>query len=165
MKIHSISSFFIIVAFLTVGEVCLAATQPDNSTTCLTTYENHNQIDYGPLRVHAIQGTTVIDVGNREQHGVPGACFALFTERDHKLVANVVADDNGHFEIRSIQPGRYRLVARATGLCTANIPLEVVKSSRQKAALVIHFRAAGIDDCSYGELTHAGMEKRKQEQP
>jgi hypothetical protein len=131
---------------------CLAQ-QKDKTSQCSTVYENHNQTDYGPLQVHAIEGVSVIQVGTQEQPRVPGACFALFTEKDHKLVASVKADSDGRFELRDVASGRYRLVARAEGLCTANVPLEVVKSSRgRKTEILVHFRPTGIDTCSYGEL-------------
>jgi hypothetical protein len=131
---------------------CLAQ-QKDNTSQCSTTYENHNQTDYGPLKVRTVEGTSAIQVGTQEQPGVPGACFVLFTEKDHKLVASMKADSEGRFKLRDVAPGRYRLVARAEGLCTANIPLEVVKASRgQKSGILVHFRPTGLDTCSYGEL-------------
>lgn len=137
---------------------CLAQ-QRGNSSECSTVYENHNQTDYGPLKVGVIEGTSVIQVGtSQEQPGAPGACLVLFTEKEHKLVASVKSDSTGRFELKDVAPGRYRLIARAEGLCTANIPLEVVKSSRrQKTEILVHFRPAGIDTCSYGELAPKHM--------
>jgi Carboxypeptidase regulatory-like domain len=103
--------------------------------------------------VGTVEGTSVIQVGTQEQPGIRGACFVLFTEKEHKLVASVKSDSAGRFELKDVAPGRYRLIARAEGFCTANIPLEVVKSSRrQKTEILVHFRPAGIDTCSYGEL-------------
>jgi hypothetical protein len=135
---------------------CLAQ---QNNAECSTVYENHNQIDYGPLKVAFIEGTSAIQVGppvkgaaESGESGVPGACFVLFTEKDHKLVTSVKADSKGRFELRDVGPGRYRLVARAEGFCTANIPLEVVKSSGRPAEIRVYFRFPGIDVCSTGEL-------------
>ena len=131
---------------------CLAQ-QRDNTSQCSTAYENHNQTDYGPVKVHTVEGTSVIQVGTQEQPDVPGACFALFTEKDHKLIETVKADSMGGFALRNVAPGRYRLVARAEGLCTANIPLEVVKSAGETTVrILVHFRPPGLDTCSYGEL-------------
>jgi hypothetical protein len=142
-----------------LSQPCLAQ-QRGNSSQCSAVYENHNQVDYGPLKVGIIEGTSVIQAGppvkgSPTDPGVPGACFTLFTEKDHALVASVKADSETRFEIRDISPGRYRLVARAEGLCTANIPLEVVKSSRRRDEMVVYFRPAGIDVCSTGELAPA----------
>jgi hypothetical protein len=118
---------------LVFSEPCLAQ-QKESTSHCSTVYENHNQIDYGPLKVGLIEGTSVIQLA-------PPLKGAL-TE----------ADSEGRFELRVAAPGRYRLVARAEGLCTANIPLEVVKSSSRKAEIVVYFRPTGIDICSTGEL-------------
>jgi len=117
-------------------------------------YENHNQVDYGPLKVRAVRGTGIVEVGDKTQPGraVPGACLSLFTEKKHKFLASVVADSKGQFRFDAVPPGRYRLVARANAFCVANIPLEVVRSSRKKAEILVHFRPGGIDTCSYGDL-------------
>lgn len=141
------------VALLTAGKPCEAA-QQDGPSRCPTTYENHNQIDYGPLKVHTVRGTSVIQIGGRTQPAAPPeACFTLFTEKNHTLVNTAKSASDGRFELRNVTPGRYRLIARANGFCTANVPLEVVKSSRQMQQIVVHFCPAGIDTCSYGELT------------
>ena len=141
---------------LVFSEPCLAQ-QKESTSQCSTVYENHNQIDYGPLKVGLIEGTSVIQLapplkGAPTEPGPPGACLVLFTEKDHKVVASVKADSEGRFELRVVPPARYRLVARAEGLCTANIPLEVVKSSSRKAEIVVYFRPTGIDICSTAEL-------------
>jgi hypothetical protein len=149
-KIATIHLFAAVL--LVFGGPCLAQ-QRDNTSQCSTAYENHNQTDYGPLKARTVEGTSVIQMGTQEQPGIPGACFVLFTEKEHKLVASVKSDSAGRFELTDVAPGRYRLIARAEGLCTANIPLEVVKSSRrQKTEILVHFRPAGLDTCSYGEL-------------
>lgn len=137
---------------LVFSEPCFAQ-QKDNPSQCSTVYENHNQTDYGPLKVRVVEGTSVIQVGTQEQPGAAVACFALFTEKDHKLVATAKADSQGRFELRDVAPGRYRLVARAEGLCTANIPLELLRPSAvSKTEILVHFRPTGIDTCSYGEV-------------
>lgn len=102
--------------------------------------------------MNEIRGTTVVEVGKERQPRVPGACFALFTEKDHKLVAKAEAGADGRFELRNIPPGRYRLIAKAQGLCTANIPVDVVKFRRRRVELIVYFRPVGIDVCSTGEL-------------
>jgi hypothetical protein len=132
--------------------LCLAQ-QRGSSSECSTAYENHNQIDYGALKVRLVDGTSIVEVGTQKQPGVPEACFVLFAENDHKLVATVKADSEGRFQHKDVAPGRYRLIARAGGLCAANIPLEVLSPAhRRKTEILVHFRPAGIDTCSYGEL-------------
>lgn len=145
----------ILVFGLAASKCCFAAPQSENASNCSTDYENHNQVEIRPLKTHLIQGTSQIDVGTETQPAIAGACFVLFTDKDHHLVASVQAGSDGHFEFTAVPPGRYRLVARAKGLCTANISLEIVKSVRSKAKIVVHFRASGIDTCSYGELARA----------
>jgi hypothetical protein len=133
---------------------CKAAQKGDAPCPSSTLYENHNQVDYGPLKVHAVRGMGIVEVGDKTHPGraVPGACLSLFTEKDHKLVASVAADSEGRFQFDAVSSGRYRLVARADAFCIANIPLEVVRSSGKKTEILVHFRPAGIDTCSYGEL-------------
>jgi hypothetical protein len=142
---------FVILIAMTSG-LCLAQ-QRGGSSECSTAYENHNQIDYGPLRLRFVEGTSIIQVGTQKQPGAPGACFVLFTEKNHRLVLTIKADSDGRFEMKDVAAGRYRLIARAEGLCTANIPLEVLKAShRQKTEILVHFQPTGVDTCSYGEL-------------
>jgi len=137
---------------LFVSKPCLGEQQNSQASECSAAYENHNQMDYGPLKVHAIRGANLIQVGSEKQPGSSEACFVLFTENDHRLVARVKADPNGHFEFKSMPSGHYRLIGRLDGFCPANIPIEVVKSSRRTNEIVVHFRARGTDICSTGEL-------------
>lgn len=133
---------------------CMAQQKGESTCPSSTVYENHNQVDYGPLKVRAVRGTGIVEVGGKTQPGraVPGACLSLFTEKEHRFLASVVADSKGQFQFDAVSPGRYRLVARADAFCVANIPLEVVRPPRKKAEILVHFRPAGIDTCSYGEL-------------
>jgi hypothetical protein len=77
----------------------------------------------------------------------------LFTENEHKLVTTVETDQDGAFAFGPIQPGRYRLVAKQSGLGVANVILQVgtwpsggVLNSRE---LVVHLRPRGIDTTSF----------------
>ena len=152
MRLHIV--LVLLGLFTSAAGSCVA--QQKGESTCLssTVYENHNQVDYGPLKVRAVRGTGIVEVGDKTQPGraVPGACLSLFTEKKHKFLASVVADSKGQFRFDAVPPGRYRLVARANAFCVANIPLEVVRSSRKKAEILVHFRPGGIDTCSYGDL-------------
>ena len=152
-KIAPILSF---VALLLAPCGFCCSEQSKDESGCSAVYENHNQIDYGPVKVRVVQGDSQVRVGDQIFPGTPGACFTLFTEKDHKLVANTRADEYGSFELRDVPPGRYRLVGRAAGFCTANIPIRVVKSSRGgklglKLGLLVYFLPTGIETCSYGE--------------
>jgi hypothetical protein len=121
-------------------------------------YENHNQIDYKPLKLAKIQGTGVIEIRqNVIKHNeiVPGACLTLFTT-DHKFIVSTKANSRGAFQFNDIAPGRYSLLARAPAFCTANIPIRVIKASRrsklQRQRIVVHYRVSEIDTCSWGGI-------------
>jgi Carboxypeptidase regulatory-like domain len=108
-------------------------------------YENHNQVDYGPLKISKVSG-----VANDPGGGpVPDSQVLLFTELDHTLVAKTKTDRDGHFRLGSIRPGSYRLVVKAFGFCTANVRLLINKSNPHKK-LMLHMEVGGIDQCSYG---------------
>lgn len=121
-------------------------------------YENHNQVDYGPLKLPSIQGRGV--VGHSSEfagHPVGGACLSLFSETTHKWIKTIVADSEGRFKFDLVNPGRYRLIARAPYLCPANIPIVVTNSGRRNRLgslqLLIHFKAMGlVDECSFGQI-------------
>jgi Carboxypeptidase regulatory-like domain len=137
-----------------------APAMPQQENACADkAYENHNHIDYKPLKLAKIQGRGVIEIRDnviKPNETVPGACLSLFT-LDEKFVMSARADSNGGFRFDDdVAPGRYRLVARAPGFCTANIPIQVVKASRksklQSKEVVVHYRVTGIDTCSWGAL-------------
>jgi hypothetical protein len=143
-------NIIVLVAFCWISLAQNSGTMSSYSTK----YENHNQIDYGPLKVSAVQGWSVIRVADHdEDFGAPGAWYGLFSETDHKLLSSVRADADGHFSFQDVPPGLYRLVAKAQNLCAANVPLVVVKrKSSHNTYLLIHFSPSGVDTCSYGEL-------------
>lgn len=156
MRSHIVIALLAVFLLSVAGSRCAAAAQHGNASKCATSYENHNQTDYGPLRVAAIKGSTDIQIGTQKRPGVPGACLVLFTGRDHELVMSAEADADGRFELKDVAPGYYRLIARAEGLCTANIFVEVVKPSRnRKSEILLHVQATGIDTCSYAEVVRA----------
>ena len=125
------------------------------SEDCKTkiTYENRNQIEYQPLSISTIAGVAL----DKDKVPVPVVCLGLFTESDHRLVASTVTDGKGNFEFSQVAPGRYRLVAKYNGFCPANISLRLVrrssKSQRRVERLVLHMQLAGVDSCSYGDLS------------
>lgn len=118
-----------------------------SAQTCGTmTYENKNQIDNGPFLVSIVRGI----VKDFDNVVIPKACVGLFTDTDHKLIVAVETDDNGRFEIKTVPPGEYRLVAKCEGLCVANAPLRVRRTSNRRGKpLNVHMKPSGIDSCSY----------------
>ena len=120
-------------------------------------YENKNQVDPKPLSVRVLSGRVISEVGEigaaQETGAIPGARIGLFTEQERRLVATTVADAEGRFKLAIVPPGKYRLVVHVVGLCVANVPLQVVKSSsgKDQKQIVVHMRPAGIDTCSYGD--------------
>src|SRR5229473_6005194 len=87
----------------------LVATAQEIQTACKDlSYENRNQTDYGPLRVTTVRGTTK----DAQSIPIPKVCVGVFTEADHKLIAAAQTDESGHFELKGISRGEYRLVAR-----------------------------------------------------
>jgi hypothetical protein len=138
--------WFSTVAFLAFMASVFQAQEPTGK--CAPTYQNHNMIDYGPLVFRNLSGRA-IDPSSAE---VPGACLGLFTEDGHRLVAVTETDQDGNFAFATVEPGRYRLVARYDSLCTANIPLKIVRWPRgRQRELVLHMKGRGIDQCSYGD--------------
>jgi protocatechuate 3,4-dioxygenase beta subunit len=123
-----------------------ASSQAQHENDCgQTTYENHNQIDYGPLTVQNVNGTASDPSGTQ----IPGACIAIFSEKDQKLLAAVETDKEGKFLFPTIPPGHYRLVVKADSLCPANVELRVVKHQWKKRILHAHMRVSGLDSCSF----------------
>jgi len=87
---------FCCIALVVLGGPRLTG-QNAGSSQCSTVYENHNQTDYGPLKLHRVKGASVIQVGTQKQPGVSGACFILFTEKNHKLLETANAGADGRF--------------------------------------------------------------------
>lgn len=127
------------------------AQQKGDSSPCVAEYENHNQIDYGPLVVQDVKGT----ITDPQHSAVPKVCVGIFTEKDHKLVDTTESDAEGKFSLQGVPPGRYRLVVKADPLCAANVPLQVVKTQKKKQVLRVHMKPRGLDSCSYGEAVRS----------
>ena len=79
-------------------------------------------------------------------------CIGIFTETDHKLIAATETDDNGHFELKGVPGGEYRLVAKYKSFCPANAEVRIERRSRSKKLLTVQMRLAGLDTCSFVEL-------------
>lgn len=132
--------------FLLAIAITGAQAQESAPVKCTVEYENHNQVDYGPLVLRRLTGRAV----DPSSVPMPGGCIGLFAEDRHQLLATVSADENGNFAFPQIAPGRYRLVARFDGFCAANVRLRIVRGRRAGRKLVLHMEGGGIDKCSYG---------------
>jgi hypothetical protein len=138
--------------------ICLLqGSDAKEQTTCDSpmSYESHNQIDPKPLRLKTIRGVAIDEQGV----AVWNLCLGLFAEKDHKLIASIRAGEDGRFALKDIPPGEYRLVAKSSGFCTANVPLRVgYRLSGSKTDLLLHMNVTGIDKCSYGDLAKSKPE-------
>ena len=123
--------------------------EAQESFKCFSEYQNHNMVDYGPLVFRHLSGRA-IDPASVE---IPGVCVGIFTEREHRLIATAVSDQDGKFALPAIPAGRYRLVAIFPGFCAANVPVKIVRWPRgdSKSRLVLHTVLPAIDACSYGD--------------
>jgi hypothetical protein len=147
-RIISTISLIVLFASFSLGQ------RPAVSCQHAVEYGNRNQVDPSRSTLNLIAGRVIAEVGEpAKKVGAIPACLGLFTETDHRLVASAVADEEGRFRFKRIQPGLYRLVVRdrQNAFCVANMPLRVVESRRGKT-LVIHMRPSGVDDCSYGDF-------------
>ncbi len=114
-------------------------------------YINRNQVDPPTIELRGLEGRAIDSNGIP----IPNICVALFTERDHRFVAQTVTDDDGYFRMEKVGIGRYRLVAKLESdyLCPVNLRIRRVSSPRgsRKTKLVLHMQPSGIDVCSYGD--------------
>ena len=127
---------------------CLAAPAGAGQVAPATApvYVNENQTDPPPLKLRDVAGS-VRGLGG---DAMSMATVSLFTEDGHALVASVVSDRNGKFKFNKVDKGRYRVVARVAGLCTANIPIDVGSSLLANRKLEITMQPKDDDKCSYG---------------
>jgi len=146
--------FLLTIIFILVPALLVNAQTPKCKSPI--DYGNRNQVDAKRSTVGRLSGRAISEVGDpAKEIGPVPVCLGVFTEKDHRLVASAVADEEGRFHFASIPLGRFRLVVRdpLNLYCLANMPLHVVKWPRGKAKpLVIHMRPSGIDDCSYGDF-------------
>lgn len=114
-------------------------------------YEDHNQVEYGPLSLPIVSGIAQ----DRDQARIRGVCLGLFTEKQHRLVATAVTDQEGKFQLDQVPPGLYRLVAKYSGFCPANTLLRITRRASNRKmkskSLVLHMELENMDRCSYGD--------------
>lgn len=139
----------VLFVLLFVSQITFAQSKTDCSTG--VNYENKNQVDPKPLILTSISGT----IEDEQGVSIPDACLGIFTEDGQKLVMQVTSDKNGKFAFDSMPTGKYRLIAKYSPFCTANIPIEVITKNRKGKSkgkkVVVHLKPSGIDSCSYGD--------------
>ena len=145
--------YILLIALLSAS----AALAQTSSQTCSLAgeYTDCNKTDPPSLAIRVVTGRVVEETGDPEKKARPinGACISLFTEKDHKLVASIIADDKGHFIFDAIKPGLYRLVVRdpQNTSSAANRRVQVYPRGQgpvpKSLGLVAHLRLAGTGDC------------------
>jgi hypothetical protein len=143
------------MVFRLVCFAALAAAAPlANAQQRLVAYEDHNPVDPRPIRLNVVHGTAEGPAGR----SIPQVTIGLFTERKHHLVATAETDARGIYSFPQLPTGRYRLVAKAPGYCTANVPIRVAggllhfMSVRPDPAVGIHLEPVGAGSCSSGRV-------------
>ena len=138
----------VLLAAIGLMLVAPAALAQEELPSCPSAYQNHNQIEYGPLLVRAVAGRVI----DRQSAVVPGACLTVFSEIGHKLVTSARTDAKGGFRLAKIREGRYRVVVMVDGFCAASVPIRLSSRAVGEKQLLVQMRAPGVDDCSFGTL-------------
>lgn len=146
-----ISRLSYVVMFAALCSYSVIAQDADSDCSKPVEYVNRNQVDPTRISLRGIEGRAIDSDGV----AVPDVCVALFSEKERKLVAQTVTDENGYFRFGKISEGDYRLVGRLEydHLCPVNVRIRQRKPSAGpgKKKLILHMRPSGIDDCSYGD--------------
>ena len=144
-------------ALLTVSMAFGQASSSPQTCASAGEYADYNRIDPFSLAIRVITGRVVVEVSDPAKETGPmvnGACLFLFTEKDHKLVASVVANEKGHFMFDAIKPGAYRLVVRdpQNTFHAANGRVQVYPRGQgavpKHIGLVVRLHPAGTDGFS-----------------
>ena len=136
--------------FVTVFLAIVLAMGTASTCVAQSTYENHNQIDYGPLALSQIAGIA------KDQNGVviSQVTMGLFTEKEHALLAIAQTDPDGKFSFKQVAADHHRLVAKSEAFCTANVPIVIKRTKGSRSLLDLHMIVGGIDKCSWGSVSH-----------
>jgi hypothetical protein len=140
---------------LLTASMAFAQTPPP---TCASAgeYADCNQVDPPFLAIRVITGRVLVEVNDpaKEVGPVNGTCLSLFTEKEHKLLTSVAANEEGRFIFDTVKPGSYRLVVHdpQNAFHVANARIRVYPRGQgpvpKSIGLVVHLRPAGIDGCS-----------------
>jgi hypothetical protein len=144
---------FVILLCLVFASFSNAQNQDAAETANQIEYVNRNQVDPPYISLRKIKGRA-IDLSGV---AVPKVTVALFTEKEHRFIAQTVTDENGYFQFSKIPKGSFRLVGRVERdfFCPVNTPIRKVSFPQgglfRSKGLVLHLRPAGIDTCSYSD--------------
>jgi len=139
---------------LVLFTACVALTPLAGAQHKLVAYEDHNAVEPRPIKLNVVHGTAEGPAGR----SIPQVTVGLFTERTHRLVATAETDARGIYSFPQLPTGRYRLVARAPGYCTANVPIRIsggflhFTSVRIDPGVDLHLRPDGSGCCSSGTV-------------
>jgi hypothetical protein len=81
-----------------------------------------------PIRVERIEGRMLFGFQNQYRVLDKGEIRVLDSARTQTVVASAAVDEDGHFEIADVKPGRYVLSARSEALIPASVDVEVTKA-------------------------------------
>jgi hypothetical protein len=145
--------FLILIAITSFCSLRVVAQGYDSDEVCpqRMEYAHRNQVDAKPINLDLIAGRAIY----RDEP--VQLCVALFTEKTHRLVAQVAANGNGYFKFRSVRNGHYRLVGRVDNdyLCPVNVIVHrtaLRSGGGRRRRLVLHMVVLAIDVCSWGDI-------------
>ncbi|MGH9483711.1 MAG: hypothetical protein ACRD1F_01530 [Terriglobales bacterium] len=101
------------------------------------------------IEVRQIRGKAI----DRMNMAIPLVQLGLYTAAGpHKLLAIAATGEHGKFDFgHELPPGKYRLIVRYPGLCTANIPVDLSRHGSGKK-IALHMVFPGLGGCSYAVL-------------
>jgi len=143
MMIRSISSTLVVLLLWSV-------VTPSQCPGRLS-YVNRNQVDPDEISLNRVVGRAVDSRGV----AVPEICIGLFTNKGHRLIAQVRANSEGRFAFKALPEGRYRLVARMPNydyLCPVNARVRIMKARRKKQSMTLHLVPRSLDQCSWADV-------------
>jgi hypothetical protein len=149
----------IIIAFV----FSCASAQDNSESNCpkQINYINRNQIDLPRITVRGVEGRAT----DSNAVPIPDVCVALFTEKEHRFVAQTMTDENGYFRFTKIPKGDYRLVARMEieYLCPVNVSIRLASFPSgglfRRKRIYLHFVVPGTDSCSYADTKKVARRK------
>lgn len=140
----------IFVRSLTLASLLLLASIScfAQKTSCATLpqYTNPNETDGPVIKVRGVQG----HASDLSGFPVKLVCVAIFTEKDHRPVAQIETDIDGNFKFGDIPNGDYRLVAITadSSFCPINVRIKKT-SGRKRIPVDLNFRTTGLETCSF----------------
>ena len=135
----------LLIYIIILQSACFAQLAPKQCDPPIE-YKYPSQTISNPISVRIVEGRAAFTLPalKTELGAVIGVCYGLFSEKDRRLVASTVSDNNGYFNFGSIPTGRYRLVSQTKAFRDINIPLRVVRWPRgglfKRKRLAVHLR-------------------------